>query len=75
MGWSKTRRTGSSTDPDYEAGELLRINKNTNLYATVFNRALEKDISSDEMAHPAIGMMYSKVIFVGIPVLQEYRRH
>ena len=65
MGWSKTRRTGSSTDPDYEAGELLRINKNTNLYATVFNRALEKDISSDEMAHPAIGMMYSKVIFVG----------
>ena len=24
MGWSKTRRTGSSTDPDYEAGELLR---------------------------------------------------
>ena len=29
MGWSKTRRTGSSTDPDYEAGELLRINKNT----------------------------------------------
>ena len=27
MGWSKTRRTGSSTDPDYEAGELLRINK------------------------------------------------
>ena len=65
MGWSKTRRTGSSTDPDYEAGELLRISKNTNLYATVFNRALEKDISSDEMAHPAIGMMYSKVIFVG----------
>lgn len=27
MGWSKTRRTGSSTDPDYEAGELLRISK------------------------------------------------
>ena len=65
MGWSKTRRTGSSTDPDYEAGELLKISKNTNLYATVFNRALEKDISSDEMARPAIGMMYSKVIFVG----------
>lgn len=65
MGWSKTRRSGSSTNPDYEAGELLRISKNTNLYATVFNRAMEMDISSDEMAYPAIGMLYSKVIFVG----------
>lgn len=65
MGWSKTRRAGSSTAPDYEAGELLQINKSTSLYATVFNRGLEKNITADEMARPAIGMMYSKVIFVG----------
>ncbi len=65
MGWSKTKRTGSSTNPDYEAGELLKVSKNTTLYATVFNRAMEKDISSDEMARPAVGLKYSKVIFVG----------
>ncbi len=65
MGWSKTRRTGSSADPDYEAGEFLKVSKTTTLYATVFNRAKEKDISSEEMAKPAIGMRYSKVIFVG----------
>ena len=65
MGWSKTKRAGSSAAPDYEAGELLKISKTTTLYATVFNRAREKDISSDEMARPAIGMRYSKVIFVG----------
>ena len=60
MGWSKTKRAGSSAAPDYEAGELLKISKTTTLYATVFNRAREKDISSDEMARPAIGMRYSK---------------
>ena len=38
MGWSKTRRTGSATSPDYEAGELVKISKTTTLYATVFNR-------------------------------------
>ena len=49
-------------------GESISVTKvpgSYSAYATVFNRALEKDISSDEMAHPAIGMMYSKVIFVG----------
>lgn len=65
MGWSKTRRSGSSAAPDYEAGELFQVNKNASLYATVFNRTMEKDITSDEMARPAIGMKYSKVIFVG----------
>ena len=65
MGWSKTRRAGSSANPDYEAGELLPINKNTKLYATVFNRSMEHDITSSEMARPAIGTKYSKVIFVG----------
>lgn len=42
MGWSKTRRTGSATSPDYEAGELVKISKTTTLYATVFNRTMEK---------------------------------
>ena len=65
MGWSKSRRTGSSAAPDYEAGELLKVSKTTILYATVFNRTMEKDISSDEMARPAVGLLYSKVIFVG----------
>ena len=65
MGWSKTRRTGSATSPDYEAGELVKISKTTTLYATVFNRTMEKDISSANMSKPAIGMKYSKVIFVG----------
>ena len=65
MGWSKTKRTGSSAAPDYEAGERIKVSKATTLYATVFNRTLEKDISSDDMAHPAVGLLYSKVIFVG----------
>ena len=65
MGWSKTRRTGSATSPDYEAGELVKISKTTTLYATVFNRTMEEDISSANMSKPAIGMKYSKVIFVG----------
>ena len=65
LGWSKTRRTGSATSPDYEAGELVKISKTTTLYATVFNRTMEKDISSANMSKPAIGMKYSKVIFVG----------
>lgn len=65
MGWAKTKRSGSSAAPDYEAGELLKISKTTTLYATVFNRATEKDISSETMARPAINMKYSKVIFVG----------
>ena len=56
MGWSKTRRTGSATSPDYEAGELVKISKTTTLYATVFNRTMEKDISSAIMSKPAIGM-------------------
>lgn len=50
MGWSKTRRTGSATSPDYEAGELVKISKTTTLYATVFNRTMEKDISSANMS-------------------------
>ena len=65
MGWSRTKRTGSSAAPDYEAGDLFQVSKNTSLYATVFNRSLEKDISASQMARPAVGMLYSKVIFVG----------
>ncbi|SCH47800.1 Listeria-Bacteroides repeat domain (List_Bact_rpt) [uncultured Blautia sp.] len=65
MGWSKTKRSGSAAAPDYEAGELLKVSKNTSLYATVFNRSKERDITADEMARPAVGMKYSKVIFVG----------
>ena len=65
MGWSKTRRVGSSASPDYEAGELIPVSKNIKLYATVFNRTMEHDITSSEMARPAIGTKYSRVIFVG----------
>ena len=65
MGWSKSRRSGSSANPDYEAGELLKVNGNTRLYAVVFNRTREKNIAAGEMARLDRQRRYSQVIFVG----------
>ena len=56
MGWSKTRQTGSSTDPDYEAGELLRINKNTNLYAKQMSSSVTNGVSF--VANPGKGLSW-----------------
>lgn len=62
MGWSKTM--GQTADPQYEAGEKLRITEETHLYAVVFSRATETNIDEDNMAQPDL-RKFKQIIFVG----------
>ena len=62
MGWST--RPMQSVSPDYEAEETITVNGNMDLYAVVFNRSTEKDLSEDEL--PQVNTYkYKQVIFVG----------
>ena len=62
MGWSS--KPMQSVGPEYEAEDIITVNGNMDLYAVVFNRATETDLSEDEL--PQINnYKYKQVIFVG----------
>lgn len=62
MGWST--KPMQSVSPDYEAEETITVNGNMDLYAVVYNRSLEKDLTEDEL--PQVNTYkYKQVIFVG----------
>ena len=62
MGWST--KSLQSVNPEYEAEETITVNGNMDLYAVVFNRATEKDLTEDEL--PQVNTYkYKQVIFVG----------
>ena len=71
MGWDM--QPGKSTAPRYEAGDTIAVNGNLRLYAVVFNRSNEEELtSSDLMASSGwrIGngsgnRGYNHIIFVG----------
>lgn len=62
MGWSES--PNQTVAPKYEAGESIKIMKATDLYAVVFNRALEPEVTADTLSQPDL-RKYEKVIFVG----------
>lgn len=62
MGWST--KSSQSVNPEYEVGETLKINENLHLYAVVFNRSNEREITADDLAQPDL-RKYKQVIFVG----------
>lgn len=53
-----------SVNPEYEAEEKITVNGNMNLYAVVFNRSTEKDLTEAELPQVDI-YKYKQVIFVG----------
>lgn len=63
MGWSK--KPNQNLDPEYQAGEVLKVENELHLYAVVFNRnTQEPDITKAEIAKPDL-QKYKQVIFVG----------
>ena len=62
MGWSS--KPMQSVNPEYEAEEKITVNGNMNLYAVVFNRSTEKDLTEAELPQVDI-YKYKQVIFVG----------
>lgn len=60
LGWSKT--PGKTSHPDYEAGDIISLSKNTDLYPVMFDRSKEPDLSKKDMVIPA---QYKHIIFVG----------
>lgn len=62
MGWSS--KPMQSVNPEYEAEEAITVNGNMDLYAVVFNRALETDLTEDQLPQVDI-YKYKQVIFVG----------
>ena len=62
MGWST--KSMQSTSPEYEAEEKITVDKNMDLYAVVFNRATETDLTEDQLPQVDI-YKYKQVIFVG----------
>lgn len=71
MGWDV--QPGRSTAPRYEAGDVLTVNGNIKLYAVVFNRSTEEDLTlSDLLAAGSSWKLgngssrgYNHIIFVG----------
>lgn len=64
LGWSRTM--GKSTDPEYEAGGRIRVNKSVKLYAVIFDRRQEKDLTEADFADVELWKQkYKQVIFVG----------
>ncbi|MDO4276806.1 MAG: InlB B-repeat-containing protein [Eubacteriales bacterium] len=63
MGWSA--RANQYVNPDYEAGEKIKVNGEVHLYAVVFNRTAEEDISALNLAQPDLRRNYKQIIFVG----------
>ncbi len=62
MGWSA--RAGQSVNPTYEAEEAITVTKNTRLYAVVFNRSSETNLSADVL--PQVDFYkYKHVVFIG----------
>ena len=47
MGWDI--QPGKSTSPRYEAGDTITVNRNMKLYAVVFNRSDEEDLTASEL--------------------------
>ena len=71
MGWDF--QMGKSTAPRYEAGEKITVNGNIKLYAVVFNRSYEEDLSLSDLLASGSGWKlgngssrgYNHIIFVG----------
>ena len=62
MGWSE--KAGQKVNPDYEAEETITVKKNTTLYAVVFNRSSEDNLSADIL--PQVNSYkYKNVVFIG----------
>lgn len=62
MGWSE--KAGQKVNPDYEAEETITVKKNTTLYAVVFNRSSEDNLSADVL--PQVNSYkYKNVVFIG----------
>lgn len=62
LGWSKV--PGKATGPDYKEGTIIKAGKNVNLYAVMFDRSMEKNITYKNI-QKVNTRKYSKVIFVG----------
>ena len=62
MGWST--KPMQSVSPQYEAEEKITVNGNMDLYAVVFNRTTETDLTEDQLPQVDI-YKYKQVIFVG----------
>ncbi len=62
MGWSSSPH--KQTDPEFEAGESLRLVTDRKFYAVVFNRNNEEDYPLSSLPSINTGR-YRKVIFVG----------
>lgn len=64
LGWSRTQ--GQTTNPEYEAGGTIRVNSAIKLYAVVFDRSQEPDLSAANMTQMDFWKeKYKQVIFVG----------
>ena len=62
MGWST--KAMQSVNPEYEAEESITVNGNMDLYAVVFNRSMEEDLTEAQL--PQVNpYKYKQVIFVG----------
>ena len=62
MGWSE--KAGQKVNSDYEAEETITVQKNTTLYAVVFNRSSEDNLSADVL--PQVNSYkYKNVVFIG----------
>ena len=62
MCWSE--KAGQKVNPDYEAEETITVKKNTTLYAVVFNRSSEDNLSADVL--PQVNSYkYKNVVFIG----------
>lgn len=62
MGWSS--KPMQTVSPEYEAEETITVNGNMDLYAVVFNRATETDLTEAQLPQVDI-YKYKQVIFVG----------
>lgn len=71
MGWDY--QPGKHVAPRYEAGESVTVNGNIKLYAVVFNRATEEELSESELlsssgwriGNGSTSRGYNHIIFVG----------
>lgn len=62
MGWST--QPNQTVSPQYEVGEIIKVNQSMHLYAVTFNRSYEVDISGDNLSQADL-YRYEQIIFVG----------
>lgn len=62
MGWSTVPNQTAS--PQYEVGETIEVDQAMHLYAVIFNRNYEPDISADNLSQADL-RRYEQIIFVG----------